>query len=84
MYEQRTSVEIERAFRDGKKNFNLQISGFSYIVDFEGYVQFREDFPSRRRNIKRDRVSAGTAKGVAGIAVQERQEELLSDSKDDK
>lgn len=82
LYEQRTSCEIERAFKDGKKNVRLQISGFSYIVDFEGYVQFREDFPGRRRRIKRDKVSAGAAKGVAGIALLERPAGPTSESKD--
>ena len=72
LYEQRTSIEIEKAYRDGKKNLRLQISGFTYVIDFEESVQFREDFPSRKRRIKRDRVSTGTAKGIAGIALPEK------------
>lgn len=82
LYEERPSSEIERAFREGKKNLRLQISGFSYVIDFEGYMQFREDYPSRRRKIKRDRVSVGVTKGVAGIPLLDRQEELSNASKD--
>lgn len=71
LYEQRTSTEMERAFKDNKPSVRLQVSGFYYVIDFEKMVQYREDFPSRRRQIKRDKVSAETVKGVAGIAVRE-------------
>ena len=71
IYEQRTSTEIERAFNASEKSVRLQISGFHYIIDFEEMVQYREDFPDRRRGIKRDEVGAETVKGVAGIVIRE-------------
>lgn len=71
LYEQRTSTEMEKAFKDDKQSVRLQISGFYYVIDFENMVQYREDFPNRRRQIKRDKVSAETVKGVAGIVVRE-------------
>jgi E3 ubiquitin-protein ligase RNF146 len=72
LYEQRTSTEIEKGFKaDKQRPLRLQISGFYYIVDFEKMLQYREEFPNRRRQIKRDKVSADTVKGVAGIVVQE-------------
>lgn len=69
-YEQRALVEIEKAFKDGKKTMRLQISGFYYVVNFEEMIQYREDFPSRRRKIKRD-IIAEDVKGVAGIVIQD-------------
>ena len=71
LYEQRTSTEVEKAFKDGKQSVRLQISGFHYVIDFENMIQYREDFPNRRRQIKRDKVSAEAVKGVAGISVKE-------------
>ena len=70
LYEQRTSSEIEKAFKDNKETVRLQISGFYYVIDFRSMVQFREEFPTRRRRIKRDRVKAEAVKGVAGITVK--------------
>lgn len=68
MYEQRTSAEIERAYTDGDtKSVRIQISGFLYIIDLEGMVQYREDHPNRRRNIKRDVIRLDCVKGIAGI-----------------
>lgn len=75
LYEQRTSDEIEKAFNDRKKTLRLQISGFYYIIDFESMVQYREEFPSRRRCIKRDRVNADVIKGVAGITIREKEQD---------
>ena len=62
MYEQRTSAEIERAYDEKKKSIRLQISGFFYIIDLESMIQFREDYPNRRRNIKRDAVKPDCVK----------------------
>ncbi len=72
LYEQRTSSEIERAFsEEERKPVQLQIAGFSYIVDFEEMVQYRVDYPTRRRRIKRDVVKKENVKGMAGIYVSE-------------
>lgn len=69
LYEKRTSTEIEKAFKDAQPSVRLQISGFYYIIDFENMIQYREEFPNRKRQIKRDKISAESVKGVAGIAV---------------
>ena len=69
MYEDRTSEEIERGYRESNKTVMVQISGFSYIVDYESMVQFRENHPNRKRKIKRDVVSSDGVKGVAGIYI---------------
>ncbi len=73
LYEQRTSTEIEKAFNDKKASVRLQISGFYYTIDFESMVQYREEFPTRRRRIKRDRVKVEAVKGVAGITVENKE-----------
>lgn len=69
MYEQRTSSEIEKAYREKKVKFRFQISGFFYVIDFENLVQFREDIPQRRRAVRRDSTLAETdvVKGIAGV-----------------
>ncbi len=54
-----------------RKPVRLQIAGFSYIVDFEEMVQYRVDYPTRRRRIKRDVVKKENVKGMAGIYVSE-------------
>lgn len=69
--EQRTSTEMEKAFQDQRDSVRLQISGFFYTIDFKNMIQYREDIPSRRRQIKRDKISAETVKGVAGIVVKD-------------
>ena len=84
MYEHRTSSDIETAYTEQKKNLKIQISGFSYVVDFERMVQFREGIPNRQRRIKRDTVRSADVKGVAGIHVcirdnaQQEQSELVT------
>ena len=67
MYEDRTSEEIERGFVEKAKSLKIQISGFTYLVDYESMVQLREDRPNRKRKIKRDIASSDGVKGVAGI-----------------
>jgi len=79
LYEKRLSKEIEAAFKENNKSCRVQISGFTYVVDFENYVQFREDYPNRRRKIKRAQVIEKDMKGVAGIAL-DRHEERKKDS----
>ena len=67
MYEDRTSSDIEKGFKNSAKSIKVQISGFIYVIDLENMVQAREDHPSRKRRIKRDTVSSAGVKGVAGI-----------------
>ena len=67
MYEDRTSEEIEKGYLDHAKSVKIQVSGFTYLVDYESMVQMREDRPNRRRKIKRDTLSSDGVKGIAGI-----------------
>ena len=78
MYEQRTSTEIEKAYKDDKLSVRLQVSGFFYIIDLKSMVQYREDFPNRRRQIKRDKVNVEVVKGIAGIVVEKNDTERAS------
>ena len=78
LYEQRTSTEIEKAYKDNKPSVRLQVSGFFYIIDLQSMVQYREDFPNRRRQIKRDKVNVETVKGIAGIVVEKNDTEHAS------
>ena len=82
LYEKRLSKEIETAFKENQKRCRLHISGFVYVIDFDTYIQFREDIPSRRRKIKRGRIGEGDTKGVAGIAL-DKQEGPQSENKGD-
>ena len=67
LYEARTSQEIETAYARSEEKCRVQVLGFNYIVDFKENVQYREDIPTRRRKIKRDKISTeGGVKGVAG------------------
>lgn len=70
LYEERISSVIEEAYQDKKEFIKLQISGFTYVVDFKSMVQFREERPNRRRCIDR-RLLTGEeeVKGIAGIPV---------------
>ena len=80
LYEKRLSKEIEAAYREKKKSCRVQISGFTYVVDFETCVQFREDYPNRRRKIKRDQVKEKDMKGVAGIALDRHEDSAYQEN----
>ena len=67
LYEKRLSNEIEKVFVAKKPQTEVQISGFSYVIDFEQMVQYRTDKPDRRRSIKRETADNRQYKGVAGI-----------------
>lgn len=67
-YDQRTSVEIEKHFKEEDKRCELLIAGFLYIIDFEHMFQYRRNDPSRRRKVKRD-IATGPKKGVAGLRI---------------
>merc|ERR1712113_1351250 len=49
LYDERTSVEVEKCFKRGDQNCELLIAGFLYIIDFEHMLQYRRNDPSRRR-----------------------------------
>ncbi|XP_071451869.1 E3 ubiquitin-protein ligase RNF146-B-like [Hetaerina americana] len=65
-YDERTSLELEGAYKRGERSCELLIAGFLYVADFDGMVQLRRRDPSRRRRIKRDLASI-PVKGVAGL-----------------
>lgn len=69
-YDQRTNIELETAFKQGKQSCELFIAGFLYIADFTTMFQFRRNDHSRRRRIKRDLCNA-PKKGVAGLRLKE-------------
>ncbi|XP_067139546.1 E3 ubiquitin-protein ligase RNF146-like [Centruroides vittatus] len=65
-YDERTSVELETAYKRGENRCEVLIAGFLYVINFEHMVQMRRCDPSRRRRIKRD-LATVPKKGVAGI-----------------
>ncbi|KAG7199170.1 hypothetical protein KM043_018051 [Ampulex compressa] len=75
-YDQRTSHELETAYKQGKRNCELLIAGFLYIADFVSMLQLRRNDPSRRRRIKRDLYNV-PKKGVAGLRLNAQEEELV-------
>ncbi|XP_031841980.1 ring finger protein 146 isoform X2 [Nomia melanderi] len=75
-YDQRTSHELETAYKQGKRNCELLIAGFLYIADFGSMLQLRRNDPSRRRKIKRDLYNV-PKKGVAGLRLNNQDEEII-------
>ncbi|XP_017778006.1 PREDICTED: E3 ubiquitin-protein ligase rnf146-like [Nicrophorus vespilloides] len=69
-YDERTSKELEVAYKSGERTCELLIAGFLYVMDFETMLQLRRNDPSRRRKIKRDLASIDK-KGVAGLRTSE-------------
>ena len=67
LYDQRTSNDIEAAFKNQQDKCELLIAGFLYVVDFIRMVQYRRSEPNRARKIRRDRLEQVTIKGVAGL-----------------
>ncbi|XP_044761279.1 E3 ubiquitin-protein ligase rnf146 [Coccinella septempunctata] len=65
-YDERTSLDLEAAYKVGQDKCELLIAGFIYIIDFQSMVQYRQNHLSRRRRIKRDS-STIPKKGVAGL-----------------
>ncbi|XP_014611473.1 PREDICTED: E3 ubiquitin-protein ligase RNF146 isoform X3 [Polistes canadensis] len=75
-YDQRTSLELETAYKQGKRTCDLLIAGFLYIADFGSMQQLRRNDPSRRRRIKRDLYNV-PKKGVAGLRLNVQEEEMI-------
>lgn len=67
-YDEKTSPEVEKAFKSGQRSCTLLIAGFLYVIDFENMFQMRKNEPGRRRRIKRDKRDV-ERKGVAGIRI---------------
>ncbi|XP_063991761.1 E3 ubiquitin-protein ligase RNF146 isoform X2 [Diachasmimorpha longicaudata] len=72
-YDPRTSLELETAYKQGKRTCELLIAGFLYIADFGSMLQLRRNDPSRHRRIKRDLHNV-PKKGVAGLRLNREEE----------
>ncbi|GAB1610765.1 E3 ubiquitin-protein ligase rnf146-like [Argonauta hians] len=66
-YDERTSEEMEHRYQTSQNVFDLLIAGYVYTIDFEKNIQYRQDNPMKRRQIKRDFVDIPEKKGIAGI-----------------
>ena len=75
MYEERTSSEIESAYKRSQRICELLIAGLIYMIDFDQMLQYRKQEPSRRRRIKRDLASI-PKKGVAGLRLEQGDAEI--------
>lgn len=65
-YDERTSRELEAAYKKGERICELLVAGLLYVADFDAMLQIRRNDPSRRRRIKRD-LATIPKKGVAGL-----------------
>lgn len=72
-YDERTSNELEKKYKNGDKFFELLIAGFLYIIDLENMRQCRRNDQTRRRKIKRDLRTVPDVKGIAGLRFMESQ-----------
>ncbi|XP_018788230.1 PREDICTED: E3 ubiquitin-protein ligase rnf146 isoform X2 [Bactrocera latifrons] len=68
-YDDRTSQDIEDAFKKGEKSCIILVAGYVYVVDLETMVQQRQNEPSRCRRVKRD-LATIPKKGVAGLRIE--------------
>jgi len=69
-YDERSNAELERSFEEQKEKIELLIAGHLYVIDFGQMHQHRRNEPRKRRQIKRDLISA-PKKGVAGLKFAE-------------
>lgn len=67
-YDERTSQELEEAFKIAEGSCSILVAGFVYTVDFNEMVQSRKNDPSRQRRVKRD-LATIPKKGVAGLRI---------------
>lgn len=65
-YDERTSQDIEEAYRRPDRFCTILVAGYVYVVDFEEMIQQRQNDPSRKRQVKRD-LATTAKKGVAGL-----------------
>lgn len=66
-YDIRTTREIETAFSAQQCQLDVTLCGQVYVVDLLNNVQYCRDWPSRKRDIKRDKCDVRDVKGIAGI-----------------
>ena len=72
-YDERTSGELETAYKRSQRLCELLIAGHLYIIDFDQMLQYRKTDLARRRRIKRDLASI-PKKGVAGLRTEQSEE----------
>lgn len=65
-YDERTSKDIEDAYKQGKPFCEVSIAGKIYIIDFDEMEQKQKQEILRSRRIKRD-FSNIPKKGISGI-----------------
>lgn len=70
-YDERTSQEIENAYKKGETSCEVSIAGRIYVIDLENMKQRQKFRELRVRQIKRDLVTI-PKKGVSGIRVSVR------------
>lgn len=75
-YDERSNAELEKSFAEGKEKMELLIAGHLYVIDFAQNFQFRRNEPKKRRQIKRDFISA-PKKGVAGLKLTEEENAVV-------
>uniref|UniRef100_A0A1A9WCX4 E3 ubiquitin-protein ligase n=1 Tax=Glossina brevipalpis TaxID=37001 RepID=A0A1A9WCX4_9MUSC len=68
-YDDRTSQDIEEAYKKSEKSCTILVAGYVYIVDLETMIQQRQNEPSRCRRVKRD-LATIPKKGVAGLRIE--------------
>ncbi|KAJ8683637.1 hypothetical protein QAD02_019429 [Eretmocerus hayati] len=71
-YDERTSIELETAHKQGLRTYDILIAGFLYTIDFGQMLQHRRNDPSKKRRIKRDHSNI-PKKGVAGLRLNNNQ-----------
>lgn len=68
LYDKETSGQIEANYQNSELIFELLIAGAMYTIDLSRMIQYRSDFSTRIRKIKRDQLDEST-KGIAGIPI---------------
>ncbi|XP_017844361.1 E3 ubiquitin-protein ligase RNF146-B isoform X2 [Drosophila busckii] len=68
-YDDRTSQDLEEAFKKGEHSCTILVAGYVYIVDLELLIQQRQNEPARCRRVKRD-LATIAKKGVAGLRIE--------------
>ncbi|XP_037934350.1 E3 ubiquitin-protein ligase rnf146 isoform X2 [Teleopsis dalmanni] len=68
-YDDRTSQDIEEAYKKGEKSCTVMVAGYVYIVDLVNMLQLRQNDATRCRRVKRD-LATIPKKGVAGLRIE--------------
>lgn len=68
LFDQETNDALEKSFQKKEKSCQLLIAGNIYIIDFNQMIQYRKDAPFKKRNIKREKITGNSLKGIAGVS----------------